>query len=125
MRETYYSKESLLSRTLMLLALLLTFGWSGAKAEGSGTADDPYVIKAGETLTMPQMKKFYAKFVVPEDVTSDDAALVLDGLKDMFLKVYSDAAYSTDITQDSWYSGSSPWTLKVPIPNGTAAGTTY
>ena len=53
MRETYYSKESLLSRTLMLLALLLTFGWSGAKAEGSGTADDPYVIKAGETLTMP------------------------------------------------------------------------
>ena len=125
MRESYYSKESLLSRTLMLLALLLTFGWSGAKAEGSGTADDPYVIKAGETLTMPQMKKFYAKFVVPEDVTSDDAALVLDGLKDMFLKVYSDAAYSTDITQDSWYSGSSPWTLKVPIPNGTAAGTTY
>ena len=47
MRESYYSKESLLSRTLMLLALLLTFGWSGAKAEGSGTADDPYVIKAG------------------------------------------------------------------------------
>ena len=125
MRETYYSKESLLSRTLMLLALLLTFGWSGAKAEGSGTADDPYVIKAGETLTMPQMKKFYAKFVVPEDVTSDDAALVLDGLKDMFFKVYSDAAYSTDITQDSWYSGSSPWTLKVPISNGTKAGTTY
>ena len=108
MRETYYSKESLLSRTLMLLALLLTFGWSGAKAEGSGTADDPYVIKAGETLTMPQMKKFYAKFVVPEDVTSDDAALVLDGLKDMFLGVYSDAAYTTDITQDSWYSGSNP-----------------
>ena len=64
----------MLSRTLMLLALLLTFGWSGAKAEGSGTQDDPYVIKAGETLTMPQMKKFYAKFVVPEDVTSDDAA---------------------------------------------------
>ena len=125
MRETYYSKESLLSRTLMLLALLLTFGWSGAKAEGSGTADDPYVIKAGETLTMPQMKKFYAKFVVPEDVTSDDAALVLDGLKDMFLGVYSDAAYTTDITQDSWYSGSNPYTLKVPIPNGTAAGTTY
>ena len=125
MRETYYSKESLLSRTLMLLALLLTFGWSGAKAEGSGTADDPYVIKAGETLTMPQLKAFYAKFVVPEDVTTDDAALVLDGLKDMFLKVYSDAAYSTDITQDSWYSGSSPWTLKVPIPNGTAAGATY
>lgn len=125
MRETYYSKESLLSRTLMLLALLLTFGWSGAKAEGSGTQDDPYVIKAGETLTMPQMKKFYAKFVVPEDVTSDDAALVLDGLKDMFLGVYSDAAYTTDITQDSWYSGSNPYTLKVPIPNGTAAGTTY
>lgn len=125
MRESYYSKESLLSRTLMLLALLLTFGWSGAKAEGSGTADDPYVIKAGETLTMPQMKKFYAKFVVPEDVTTDDAALVLDGLQDMMLGVYSDAAYSTDITQNSWYSGSKPYTLKVPISNGTKAGTTY
>ena len=125
MRESYYSKESLLSRTLMLLALLLTFGWSGAKAEGSGTADDPYVIKAGETLTMPQMKDFYAKFVVPEDVTTDDAALVLDGLQDMMLGVYSDAAYSTDITQDSWYSGSKPYTLKVPISKGTTAGTTY
>lgn len=125
MRESYYSKESLLSRTLMLLALLLTFGWSGAKAEGSGTADDPYVIKAGETLTMPQLKDFYAKFVVPADVTTDDVALVLDGLKDMKLGVYSDAAYSTDITQDSWYSGSNPYTLKVPIHNGTKAGTTY
>ena len=125
MRESYYSKESLLSRTLMLLALILTFGWSGAKAEGSGTQDDPYVIKAGETLIMPQLKDFYAKFVVPEDVTTDDAALVLDGLQDMMLGVYSDAAYSTDITQDSWYSGSKPYTLKVPIPNGTAAGTTY
>ncbi len=125
MRESYYSKESLLSRTLMLLALLLTFGWSGAKAEGSGTADDPYVIKAGETLTMPQMKDFYAKFVVPEDVTTDDAALVLDGLQDMMLGVYSDAAYSTGITQDSRYSGSKPYTLKVPISNGTKAGTTY
>lgn len=125
MRESYYSKESLLSRTLMLLALILTFGWSGAKAEGSGTADDPYVIKAGETLTMPQMKNFYAKFVVPEDVTTDDAALVLDGLQDMMLGVYSDAAYSTDITQNSWYSGSKPYTLKVPISNGTKAGTTY
>lgn len=125
MRENYISRGNIFSRTLMLLALLVTFGWSGAKAEGSGTQDDPYVIKAGETLTMPQMKKFYAKFVVPEDVTSDDAALVLDGLKDMRLGVYSDAAYSNDITQDSWYSGSNPYTLKVPIPKGTTAGTTY
>lgn len=125
MRENYISRGNIFSRTLMLLALLVTFGWSGAKAEGSGTVDDPYVLKAGEDITMPQLKAFYAKFVVPEDVTTDDAALVLDGLKDMFLKVYSDAAYSTDITQDSWYSGSSPWTLKVPISNGTKAGTTY
>ena len=98
MRENYISRGNIFSRTLMLLALLVTFGWSGAKAEGSGTQDDPYVIKAGETLTMPQMKDFYAKFVVPEDVTTDDAALVLDGLQDMMLGVYSDAAYSTDIT---------------------------
>ena len=125
MRENYISRGNIFSRTLMLLALLVTFGWSGAKAEGSGTVDDPYVIKAGETLTMTQFNAFYAKFVVPEDVTSDDAALVLDGLKEKFLGVYSDAAYSTDITQDSWYSGSNPYTLKVPIPKGTTAGTTY
>ena len=125
MRENYISRGNIFSRTLMLLALLVTFGWSGAKAEGSGTVDDPYVLKAGEDITMPQFKNFYAKFVVPEDVTTDDAALVLDGLKDMMLGVYSDAAFSTDITQDSWYSGSNPWTLKVPVPNGTPAGTTY
>lgn len=108
MRENYISRGNIFSRTLMLLALLVTFGWSGAKAEGSGTVDDPYVLKAGEDITMPQFKAFYAKFVVPEDVTTDDAALVLDGLKDMMLGVYSDAAFSTDITQDSWYSGSNP-----------------
>ena len=87
MRENYISRGNIFSRTLMLLALLVTFGWSGAKAEGSGTVDDPYVIKAGETLTMTQFNAFYAKFVVPEDVTSDDAALVLDGLKEMCLGV--------------------------------------
>ena len=66
MRETYYSKESLLSRTLMLLALLLTFGWSGAKAEGSGTADAPYVIKAGETLTrLSTLSSSYRRMSLP------------------------------------------------------------
>lgn len=125
MRENYISRGNIFSRTLMLLALLVTFGWSGAKAEGSGTADDPYVLKAGEDITMTQFKAFYAKFVVPEDVTTDDVALVLDGLKDQMLGVYSDAAFSTDITQNCLYSGSNPYTLKVPVPNGTPAGTTY
>lgn len=126
MRENYISRGNIFSRTLMLLALLVTFGWSGAKAEGSGTKDDPYVIKADEEFYFPQaFNGYYAKFVVPEDVTTDDVALVLEGLKDNGLNVYSDAAFTADITQNCLYSGSNPWTLKVPIPNGTTAGTAF
>lgn len=126
MRENYISRGNIFSRTLMLLALLVTFGWSGAKAEGSGTKDDPYVIKADEEFYFPQaFNGYYAKFVVPEDVTTDDVALVLEGLKDNCLNVYSDAAFTADITQNCLYSGSNPWTLKVPIPNGTTAGTAF
>lgn len=119
-------KGSQMARSLVVLAVLL-LSWVGGKAwaEGSGTQADPYVLTDGGTLSMPSAGFVYAKFVVPADVTSDDVSLVLDGLKSMLLQVYADDSYSNDIAQDSWFSGSNPYTLTIPIAKGTAAGTTY
>lgn len=109
------------SRTLMLIATLLVGMTSWA--EGTGTKEDPYVLENGKSLQLTSMKECYAKFVVPETVTTDNVSLVIDDLLETAVFCYSDAEMQNEV--ESQTLGSSPFTFKVPIAKGTEAGTTY
>lgn len=114
-----------LGRLLVMLVAMLATWSTSAMAEGSGTQDDPYVLKDGGTYQETSSKYFYAKFTVPEDVTAADVHLVIDNLRSLRFYAYSDAGMTQELNLDDCFSGSNPWMLKMPIPQGTQAGTTY
>lgn len=112
---------------MMLAIVVLMAGWSqNVAAEGSGTMDDPFVMVDGGQYQETSSKYFYAKFVVPADVTEDDVYFVIDNLRSMLFYVYTDAAYSQEVGEESLsFAGSNPWTMKLAVQKGTAAGTTF
>ncbi|MGN0069341.1 MAG: hypothetical protein ACI350_06385 [Prevotella sp.] len=123
MRDLFYSKQSLLTRTLILLAAILAFGWNSAAADivGSGTEADPYMLEVGGSYPIGY-GSWYAEFTVPEDVTTDGTVLEVKS-GDREIECYSDAAHTVGIAGPK--GNSSPYSITVSIPNGTKQGTKF
>ena len=120
MRDYFYSAfKSMYSRVALIVAVL-AIGAYTAFAAGSGiSADDPLVIESAGEYQTTSMKPFYGQFVVPEDVTTDNA--VLEIVSNDRISAYSDAAMAQEVGTIA--GNFSPFTTTVKVANGTAKGT--
>ena len=110
--------KNILFRTLMLLAVLASSVTTWA--QGSGTKADPYVMEAGTEYNF-KMAEWYGKFIIPEDVTTDDFVIEIS-CSVTRLDAFTDADYTQQLKMD--FEGNySPYTFKLPIAKGTAKGT--
>lgn len=110
--------KNILFRTLTLLAVLASSitTW----AQGSGTQADPYVMEAGTDYKFG-MAEWYGKFIIPEDVTTDDFVIEIS-CSVTRLDAFTDADYTQQLEMD--FEGNfSPYTFKLPIAKGTTKGT--
>jgi hypothetical protein len=109
-----------LQRALSVLVAIVCFS-SIAVAQGSGTKDDPYILVDGGEYAYKAYKAFYAQFIVPEDVTTDNVTLEL--VANDMLEVFSDPEMTNCV---STVEGNfAPYTSIVPIKKGTAKGTVF
>ena len=110
--------KNILFRALMLLAVLASSVTTWA--QGSGTKADPYVMEAGTEYNF-KMAEWYGKFIIPEDVTTDDFVIEIS-CSVTRLDAFTDADYTQQLKMD--FEGNySPYTFKLPIAKGTAKGT--
>ena len=110
--------KNILFRTLMLLAVLASSVTTWA--QGSGTKDDPCVMEAGTDYNF-KMAEWYGKFIIPEDVTTDDFVIEIS-CSVTRLDAFTDADYTQQLKMD--FEGNySPYIFKLPIAKGTAKGT--
>ena len=110
--------KNILFRTLMLLAVLASS--VNTWAQGSGTQADPYVMEAGTDYKFG-MAEWYGKFIIPEDVTTDDFVIEIS-CSVTRLDAFTDADFTKQLEM-SFEGSFSPYTFKLPIAKGTAKGT--
>ena len=102
----------------MLLAVLASS--VNTWAQGSGTQADPYVVEAGTDYKFG-MAEWYGKFIIPEDVTTDDFVIEIS-CSVTRLDAFTDADFTKQLEM-SFEGSFSPYTFKLPIAKGTAKGT--
>lgn len=105
-----------------LLALATFFTCvTSALAQGTGTKDDPYIMKGGEEYAFSVYKNFYGQFIVPEDVETE--GVVLELVADNWVDVFADSELTELISQTT--GNFAPYTTTVNVAKGTPKGTTF
>ena len=110
-----------MKRSAMLTLAALFTCITTAVGQGTGTKDDPYIMKGGEEYAFNVYRDFYGQFIVPEDVKTD--GVVLELVADNWVDVFADGELTTLVSQTT--GNFAPYTTTVNIAKGTPKGTTF
>ena len=110
-----------MKRSAMLTLVALFTCVTTAVGQGTGTKDDPYIMKGGEEYAFNVYRDFYGQFIVPEDVKTD--GVVLELVADNWVDVFADGELTTLVSQTT--GNFAPYTTTVNISKGTPKGTIF